>query len=229
MNAIQPIAQHLTVVIRQPTWIFGPFGEKQREYSPEEIKTFTTEPNVLTAKRKKFESKVNSYFGFCLKGSPQQVQVRSHLIEEIRKKLKAASPEKLDESAFIPSYAVGCRRPTPGVGYIEALTSSNVSLAVGPVREVTKSGIIASNGTETEIDVLICATGFDTSHRPPFALRGIDGMDLRETWKERAIAYLAVAVPQIPNYFVFYGPNNPFGSGAFLITIGKTLVTVIGL
>jgi hypothetical protein len=28
-------------------------------------------------------------------------------------------------------------------------------------------------------------------------------------------------VPNMPNYFVFYGPNNPFGSGAFLSTIGK--------
>ncbi|KAF2867687.1 hypothetical protein BDV95DRAFT_502350 [Massariosphaeria phaeospora] len=219
LRAIQPIVSHLTVVIRQPTWILGPFGEPQRAYSAEEIQNFKDNPSSLITKRKQFESRVNSYFGFCLKDSPQQAQIRAHVTQELRKKLNAANTANLNESAVIPSYSVGCRRPTPGVGYIEALTSPDVSLVVGQVSKATKTGIIDTNNVEHAVDVLICATGFDTSHRPPFSVRGIGGKDLREEWRGRATGYLALAAPDMPNYFVFYGPNNPFGSGAFLITV----------
>ncbi|KAF2450851.1 FAD/NAD(P)-binding domain-containing protein [Karstenula rhodostoma CBS 690.94] len=219
LKSIQPLVSQLTVVIRQPTWIFGPFGEPQREYSNEEIQNFKNHPTSLTTKRKQFESRVNSYFEFCLKDSPQQKQIRGHLIHQIQGKLAAAGSTKLDESAVIPSYGVGCRRPTPGVGYIEALTSPNVTLVVGHVNKITATGIIDNANVGHKADILICATGFDTSYQPPFPIRGVNGKNLQDEWRERASGYLALAVPDMPNYFVFYGPNNPFASGAFLITI----------
>ena len=130
---------------------------------------------------------------------------------------------KFDESTIIPKYGVGCRRPTPEVGYIEALASPNVSLVVGHISKATKFGITDNNIIEHVADVLICATVFDTSHRPRFPVHGIGGKDLWEECHERATAYLALAVFDMPNYFVFYGPNNPFASGAFLVAIGKKL------
>ncbi|CAI6336779.1 unnamed protein product [Periconia digitata] len=219
LRAIQPIVSDLTVMIRQPTWVFGPFGEPQRDYTAEELQNFKDHPEVLTAKRKRFESRVNSYFGFCQKDSPQQSQIRDHLTKAIREKLGELGSTKVDESAVIPKYGVGCRRPTPGIGYIEAITASNVSLVVGRAREATEKGIVDDKGILHEVDVLICATGFDTSHRPPFTLRGSGGKDLATAWRERSTAYLALAVPDMPNYLVFYGPNNPFGSGPFLATV----------
>lgn len=211
------------MIIRQPTWIFGSFGEPQREYSNEEIQNFRDHPERLTEKRKHFESRVNSYFEFCLKDSPKQKQIRAHLTQQIQDKLAASGATELDESAVIPSYGVGCRRPTPGVGYLEALTSPNVKLVVGQIGKITATGIVDSDNVAHEADILICATGFDTTHRPPFPIRGLHGKNLQDEWRERASGYLALAVPDMPNYFVFYGPNNPFGSGAFLITIGEYL------
>jgi cation diffusion facilitator CzcD-associated flavoprotein CzcO len=221
LKAIQPIAGHVSVFIRQPTWVLGPFGEAQRSYEPEELQRFKDDPNFLIKKRKMFESRVNSYFSFCLKSSTQQAQIRTHLAEEMRSKLRKSGNEELNENSVIPSYAVGCRRPTPGVGYVESITSPNVSLIVGHIEKATKTGFVDNKLREHEADILICATGFDTSHRPPFTIHGLDGKDLQEQWKDQASAYLALAVPHMPNYFLFYGPNNPFGSGAFLSTIGK--------
>jgi cation diffusion facilitator CzcD-associated flavoprotein CzcO len=221
LKAIQPIAGHVSVFIRQPTWILGSFGETQRIYTPEELQKFKDDPDFLIKKRKTFESRVNSYFNFCLKDSPQQAQIRTHLADEMRKKLQMSGDKELDEASIIPNYAVGCRRPTPGVDYVESIASPNVSLIVGQIQKATETGFIDSKLTEYDTDVLICATGFDTSHRPPFSIHGLDGKDLHEQWHDRATAYLAIAVPNMPNYFVFYGPNNPFGSGAFLSTIGK--------
>ncbi|KAF2676844.1 monooxygenase [Lentithecium fluviatile CBS 122367] len=219
LKAIQPIVGHLTVIIRQPTWLFGPFGEAQRVYSPEELERHKADSKFLTSKRKQFEGRVNSYFGICLKDSPQQAQMRVLLTEVIRQKLLETNSETLDASVVVPGYAVGCRRPTPGVGYIEALASPNVSVVTGEVTKVTKTGVVDNNNIEHAADILIFATGFDASHRPPFPVHGSGGKNLQELWRERATAYLALAAPDMPNYFVFSGPNNPYASGSYLVTI----------
>jgi hypothetical protein len=101
-----------------------------------------------------FESRVNSYFSFCLKSSTQQAQIRTHLAEEMRSKLRKSGNEELNENSVIPSYAVGCRRPTPGVGYVESITSPNVSLIVGHIEKATKTGFVDNKLREHEADIL---------------------------------------------------------------------------
>ena len=213
----------MTVFIRQPTWVLGPFGAPPRSYSAVELQGFAQQPEKLLEKRKQFENRVNSYFGICLKDSPQQAALRRRLTQKILDQLAetkyADSAEA--EAGFVPQYAVGCRRPTPGVGYIESLAADNVTLVVGAIGRATADGIVDQSGRSHPLDALICATGFDTSHRPSFPILGRDGSDLRELWAREATAYLALAVPHFPNYFVFYGPNNPFASGPFLATVGK--------
>ena len=166
---------------------------------------------------------MNSYFGVCLKDSNTQAQIRDHLTCEMKKKLQNQDQEKL----FIPDYGVGCRRPTPGVKYIESLTAENAEIVLGDIREVTANGVVDHHGKEHCFDILVCATGFDTSYKPRFPLVGLKGQNLQVEWSKDVKAYLAIAAPDMPNYFVFYGPNNPFASGAFLATVGM-LVFALG-
>ncbi|KAK9413820.1 putative FAD/NAD(P)-binding domain-containing protein [Seiridium unicorne] len=219
LEALQPIADQLTVFIRQPTWVLGPFGERPRRYTADELKAFKDEPQKLLAKRKQFENRVNSYFGICLKDNPQQMALRRHLTQRIEGQLAGSKYKDADKDKFIPQYAVGCRRPTPGSKYIESLSADNVDLVVGPIRKISPDSVVDQDGKEHRLDMLICATGFDTSHRPDFPIFGRNEKDLRDLWSQEATAYLAVAVAEFPNYFVFYGPNNPFASGAFLSTV----------
>ncbi|KAI1394479.1 FAD/NAD(P)-binding domain-containing protein [Hypoxylon trugodes] len=216
LEAVQPHAGHLTVFIRQPTWVLGPFGQQPRRYTADEVQSFKDNPENLLTKRKEFERRVNSYFGFCLKDSVQQAALRSHLTQTIKNRLKGS---QYNDEMFIPQYAVGCRRPTPGTKYIESLHAANVQLIMGDIKRIISDAVIDHEGTKHPLDVLVCATGFDTSHRPQFPIFGQDGKNLQDIWRSNASAYLALAVPEFPNYFVFYGPNNPFGSGAFLSTI----------
>ncbi|KAI9676583.1 MAG: hypothetical protein M1822_008297 [Bathelium mastoideum] len=218
LEALQPRVKNLTVFIRQPTWVLGPFGEAPTDYAAEEIDDFKKKPGLLLEKRKKFESRVNSYFAICLKNSVEQTSLRTRLAERIKTKLRGQMIQKAEE-LFIPQYAVGCRRPTPGVKYVESLCAPNVDIVIGNIDRMTTTGIIDGKGHEHRIDVLICATGFDTTHRPHFPILGIEGRNLQDEWRDQAQAYLALAVARFPNYFVFYGPNNPFASGAFLSTI----------
>jgi hypothetical protein len=76
----------------------------------------------------------------------------------------------------IPDFAVGCRRLTPGPGYLEALCEDNVCAlaSTGYHRIVTaRSGRLRArrdqacnggwnrdeDGTHNKLDVIVCATG----------------------------------------------------------------------
>jgi cation diffusion facilitator CzcD-associated flavoprotein CzcO len=102
---------------------------------------------------------------------------------------------------MIPDFAVGCRRPTPGNGYLEALTKPNVRVVTQEIQSVVEDGIVLATGELTKIDVFVCATGFDISFSPRFPLVGRNGVSLAEQWKEKPEAYLSLACDNFPNYF----------------------------
>ena len=94
------------------------------------------------------------------------------------------------------------QRPTPGNGYLECIAQEEkCSVIFNPIREITESGIVTEDGKQHNIDVLICATGFDVSFRPQYPLCGRNGVDVREVWKDAPETYLSVTAPQFPNYF----------------------------
>lgn len=103
--------------------------------------------------------------------------------------------------AILPDFAAGCRRPTPGVGYLEALTKPNVNVVLSGIEKVVPEGIVTKDGQTIKADALICATGFDVSFAPRFKFIGRNGVDLKEQWKVRPRSYLSCAVENFPNYF----------------------------
>lgn len=118
-----------------------------------------------------------------------------------------------------PDWEVGCRCATPGPGYLEAFTQPNVSLVTGHISHIDATGIVTKDGTHHAFDVIVCATGFDVSHRPPFPIVGLEGIDLAEYWREEPLAYLSLACPHMPNFFLFSGPNAPVGHGSLMAVL----------
>jgi cation diffusion facilitator CzcD-associated flavoprotein CzcO len=53
---------------------------------------------------------------------------------------------------LIPNWELGCRRVTPGEGYLEAFTLPNVQLTTSSIRHVTKNSIITEDGREYLVD-----------------------------------------------------------------------------
>jgi len=174
-------------------------------------------PYALLQKRKQFETTINGFFGVCLKDSESQAQLRQHLEAEMKKKISDPRLQDL----LIPKYAVSCRRPTPGINYLEALTDIKTTVVYGDIKEIAATSVVDGTGKHHELDVLICATGFDTSYRPKFPLIGEAGQNLQDEWENQARAYMATSVAGFPNYFMFCGPHNPYGSGAYLSSVGK--------
>ncbi|KAG9605986.1 flavin-binding monooxygenase, partial [Aureobasidium melanogenum] len=127
----------------------------------------------------------------------------------------------------LSDWSVGCRRITPGIGYLEALNSEKVRVVHGGITKVTSRSPITEDGKEHPVDVLICATGFDTSFKPRFSLVGRSGKALADVWKDEARAYLGIAVNDYPNYFMTLGPNCPIGNGPVLIAIEAEVEYII--
>jgi cation diffusion facilitator CzcD-associated flavoprotein CzcO len=121
---------------------------------------------------------------------------------------------------LIPTWEVGCRRATPGPGYLEAYTRPNVSLVTDSIASIEATGIRTTDGQLHEFDAIVCATGFDVSHRPPWPLIGLNGLTLSEAWKDEPLSYLSLAAPQFPNFMMFSGPNAPVGHGSLMAGLG---------
>jgi 4-hydroxyacetophenone monooxygenase len=138
--------------------------------------------------------------------------VRNMLTEYIR--TETGGREDLIEK-LVPDYAPMVRRPIVDNGWYRALTRDNVELVTDDIVRFTDTGIETADGTHHDIDVVICATGFDiVKYLWPAEYHGRGGVNLHERWDEESpMAYVGMMVPDFPNLFVLYGPNSQPVSG----------------
>jgi cation diffusion facilitator CzcD-associated flavoprotein CzcO len=129
-------------------------------------------------------------------------------------------------NAMVPTWLPGCRRLTPGPGYLEALVEDNVNFITDSIVKITEEGILTAHGKERKVDAIVCATGFDTSHTPRYPTFGRNGITLAEQWKDEACAYMSLAAPNFPNLFIVAGPNSATGGGSLLI-IFESIISYI--
>lgn len=218
-------AEQVTNFIRNPTWITPGLGSAvidgkvNKVYSEEEKERFRQDPKELNRHRKEIQHGSNKAFAMFEKGSAAQKAAFKSTSEMMLHRLGG---NKDLAAKLTPDWEVGCRRATPGPGYLEAFTQPNVSLVTEPISHITPTGIVTKDGTNHDFDVIVCATGFDVSHRPPFPLLGLNGADLADQWKEEPLSYLSVAAPNFPNLFLFSGPNAPVGHGSLMAGLSWT-------
>lgn len=176
-----------------------------RTVSEEQLQYLEQNPKKALEYAKQIETDLSKGFKSIINGTTDANEVRDATAKQMKLKLKY-DPELCDK--IIPKdFNPGCRRPTPAPGYLEALTASNVTVLTEDIRGVTPKGFLDHDGNEIEVEVIICATGFDTSWLPRFPLIA-HGRDLREIWAGEGdiTGYLAIGVPDFPNHFTFRGP-----------------------
>ncbi|KAK7946263.1 cyclohexanone monooxygenase [Apiospora aurea] len=175
-------ADHVTTFIRQPTYVVPQQGMGHHKYTPEEQREFRDDPEVHLKLRKETERAITAVF-------PVFTKITDAMREAMQEKLTTGSDDlDLELAKLIPDFPFGCRRLTPGVGYLESLTKPNVTVAQGGgVTRMTPKGCVTADGKEWPLDVLICATGFDTTFQPRFPLLGRGGRSMAEDWSETAL------------------------------------------
>ncbi|KAH8924303.1 FAD/NAD(P)-binding domain-containing protein [Atractiella rhizophila] len=217
---IQGEVEHVYHFIRSKTWITpsfaakyaGPGGsnfdydeERKEEFRKDEVKHREYIQNI--------EFELNKRWKFVIKDSEAQKEIFDFFKKEMITALNGRQ-DLID--ILVPDFAVGCRRLTPAPGFLAALQKENVTPVTTGIERVTEKGVMDRNGKEYEVDVIICATGFDISFKPRFPLLGTKGVDLRQVWKDRARAYQSMFVPGFPNYLVVMGPGSPSAHGALI-------------
>lgn len=158
---------------------------------------------------------MNDQFPLFLKGTELSKNTRNYITQQMKEKLN----NKYLEKKLIPEWSFGCRRLTPDINYLESLTKPNVKVVYGEILEITEKGCSCDDGNEYPVDVLICATGFDTTFKPRFPLIGPNNQNLQDVWGTQPKSYLGLAAPDFPNYLIFLGPNCPIGNGPVLAAI----------
>ena len=149
--------------------------------------------------------------------APVAAAARAHLFATIR------DPEL--RAKLTPDYQIGCKRILISNGWYPAIASDKVDLVTDPIARVTPTGIVTSDGTEREVDVLINATGFHVTDSPAFRLvHGEDGRSLAEVWEtEGMAAYKGTTVAGFPNAFVLIGPATGLGHSSMIYMIESQL------
>lgn len=155
-----------------------------------------------------------------LKDSELQKLVVKMGVESMTEKL-AAKPELAQ--VLIPKFGLGCRRITPGNGFLESLCEKNVTVETNGIERITKEGVVTKDGRQVQVDAIVCATGFDVSLLPRFPFIGRNGADLKQRWTDGPVeGYMSLMVPDYPNYFTFLGPSAPVAHGSLTHVIEKS-------
>ncbi|KAJ3870311.1 FAD/NAD-P-binding domain-containing protein [Lentinula novae-zelandiae] len=241
LATIQPEVKKLFHWIRSPTWITPGFaqqfagpGGKNFRYTEDQKKNFAEDPQHALKYRKMIESELNERFKFIVQGTPEQKAALQFAEKDMRQRLNG--DRRLIDAIVPTKFVVGCRRPTPGNGYLEALLEPNVYVYTEMFQRITPKGFIDNEGNEHTVDAIICATGFDTSFIPRFPVIGRGGINVQDRWKEYPIdsasillilqscrldlltpcteQYLSLAVKDAPNYFMYYALEGPTGHGS---------------
>jgi cation diffusion facilitator CzcD-associated flavoprotein CzcO len=216
---IQPKVKRLYAFLRSPVWITMGFGGKHTgpggtnfEYSEEQQRDFQ-DKQMHEQYCRDVEGELNRRFSLMQLKSKDQAGARQFLAGMMKEQL--GHDEQLTEH-LTPSFAVGCRRMTPGSGYLQSLKAENMTVVPNAAVRFTENGIVGEDGVEREVDVVICATGFDTTFTPKFEVHGRNGAEIHRQFGDFPVGYLGIAAENFPNLFLFVGPNGPVSHASYL-------------
>ncbi|KAK4938262.1 hypothetical protein LTR10_021241 [Elasticomyces elasticus] len=222
--AILPKVRYMDHYVRGQAWI-SPAGyvaaDSRKANNPdlhnfdhplEERQRFAKEPGEYLRYRHQVENFVNQAQLIHWVGSDMNRTFSAATEESMARRL-AHKPEIF--KALRPTYPVACRRVSPGPKYLESLVEDKLNFIPSGVKRATETGLEDEAGTLREVDAIICATGFDTSLRmDETPIYGRDGVSLDDLWNSEPGAYMSICPPQMPNLFLFVGPNGAPGAGS---------------
>tara|TARA_R110000868_G_scaffold45045_2_gene149836 strand:- start:4588 stop:6066 length:1479 start_codon:yes stop_codon:yes gene_type:complete len=209
LPAIQPDVAELTLFQRTPPWVLP----KMDASIPEKWqRRFARFPILQTALRQ-----VLYLYFERLNSSLNSPRAREKLEARALKNIHRGVKDEALRQRLTPDYAIGCKRILQSNTWYRALAQPNVSVT-GGVAEIRGDRVIAQDGSECQVDVIIYATGFEVAN-PPVAelITGASGQTLAAQWQGSPQAYLGTMAADCPNAFLTFGPNLYTFSSAFVI------------
>ncbi len=239
---IAKVVKELYVFQRTPSTIDV---RDQRMTTPEEIETWSKEPNWAKSRRERLArissgrtalkgnddylsgkvADVRERRTFDRELSPEELMERQlntnfRIMEQIRARVDAIVKDPKTAAALKPYYAYGCKRPTFHDEYLPSFNLPQVKLvdtAPMGVSKINADGVV-HDGVEYKLDVLIYATGFQWMGAGSFnMIIGKDGRTMRGKWGDEGVrTFLGLHSNGFPNLYILSGPQS--GGGQFNFT-----------
>lgn len=198
---IQPLAKQLYVFQRTAPWVLPKPDTDLGDWSKGIVAKY---PSIQANWRKTVATSLN-VINFGLR-HPNALKPFNALAKQL---LRLQVHDPVLRQQVTPNFLVGCKRILFANNYYPALQAANTTLIPHGLVKVEGNTVIAANGEQHEVDVIIWGTGFEVSH-PPIGKRIVNanGQRLSELWKDTSPeAYLGTSLQQVPNAFLMLGPN----------------------
>ncbi|WP_405666637.1 flavin-containing monooxygenase [Streptomyces sp. NBC_00055] len=215
--AIQPKAGKLTLFQRTPPWVMP---RMDRSISGAERWLHRTLPFTGAARRGLLWGIRELQVGAFTK-HPNELG----LVERMAKSnIARAIKDPALRAELTPSYRIGCKRILLSSTYYPALAQPNVDVVASGLTEVRGSTVVAADGTETEVDVIIFGTGFHVTDMPiADRVVGAEGITLAESWKDGMQSLRGATAAGFPNWMTIIGPNTGLGNSSMILMIESQL------
>ncbi|OXA45116.1 baeyer-Villiger monooxygenase [Folsomia candida] len=145
--------------------------------------------------------------------------------DKVRQRVKNEATRDL-LAPMVQPHPFGTKRPSLEQSYYEVFNQDNVDLInvkESPILEITPTGIKTADGRHVEVDVIVLATGFDTSTGGmlDISIKNGEGLTLPEKWGDGTSTFLGVTMHGFPNMYFIYGPqaSTAFSNGPTCIEI----------
>jgi len=129
----------------------------------------------------------------------------------------------------LPTYPPYGKRILMDNNWIRTVKRDDVELIDSAVVGFDEQHVLTANGNRYEVDVVVLATGFYSRRLLwPLDVRGRSGRSLRDQWgDDDASAYLGIAVPDMPNFFLVGGPHTALGHGGSAVYTAECAIAYI--
>jgi cation diffusion facilitator CzcD-associated flavoprotein CzcO len=155
--------------------------------------------------------------------SPEIAQIEAFVLANLEQSVR----DPVLKEKLRPTYRAACKRLIYSPDYYEKVQHPDVELVTEGLARIEAAGVRTTDGRLHELDVLVLATGFRADQfMRPMNVVGRGGVKLNDTWARRPCAYLAVSMPDFPNFFMVNGPTGPVGNFS-LIDIAERQVGYI--
>jgi cyclohexanone monooxygenase len=206
-------AKKVYSIQRSPTWILP---KPDRPYTDREKWAFAHVPFAKKLYRTRLWLRSESNISVIENGSDKTQEFKAIALKTLE---SAVSDEGLRRK-LTPEHPLGCKRLVFSSDFIPALTRPNVEVVSSPARSLRARSLVTEDGRELDVDVVVCATGYAAAdYLGQIEVVGQGKKTLHETWRDGAFAYLGMAVPDFPNFFMLYGPNTNVGSNSVIFML----------
>ncbi len=207
------VAEQVYSIQRSPTWILP---KPDRPYTDREKWIFAHIPLAKKFYRTRLWLRSESNIAVIENGSDKTQEFKAIALKLLEAKVSDVELRR----KLTPEHPLGCKRLVFSSDFIPALTRPNVEVVSSPARALRGRSLVTEDGTELDVDVVVCATGYAAAdYLGQIDVIGEDGTSLREHWRDGASAYLGMAVPGFPNFFMLYGPNTNVGSNSVIFML----------